>query len=72
MNLEESITKLNEAITEYVKSSSVSNRMTQDAITNLAETVEKFAISAEIRMKILEQNMDALIKLITSQHSNGK
>ena len=48
-----------------------SNAM-RDAIDRLALTVDKYAQAADARMRRIEENLDGLIRAITSEHSNGK
>jgi hypothetical protein len=38
----------------------------------LTESISKYVDAADSRMRILEANLDALIRAITSEHSNGK
>jgi uncharacterized iron-regulated protein len=42
------------------------------SITKYAEAASQYVESANTRMQILEKNMDALIRAITSEHGNGK
>jgi hypothetical protein len=39
---------------------------------SLNESISRYVDAADARMKILEKNMDALIRAITAEHSNGK
>jgi hypothetical protein len=45
---------------------------TQLAIGQLAVTVDKYVAAADARMKRIEENLDGLIRAITSEHTNGK
>jgi hypothetical protein len=38
----------------------------------LNESISRYVDAADARMKILEKNMDALIRAITAEHTNGK
>ena len=38
----------------------------------LTEAISRYVDAADVRMRILEKNMDALIRAITAEHSNGK
>ena len=45
---------------------------TQEAIADMAASIGKYVDAAEARTKRLEENLDALIRAITAEHSNGK
>jgi len=45
---------------------------TQEAIADMAASMGKYVDAAEARTKRLEENLDALIRAITAEHSNGK
>ncbi|HEV8500417.1 MAG TPA: hypothetical protein VGR63_02485 [Casimicrobiaceae bacterium] len=45
---------------------------TSKSIGDLAETVTKYVAASDARMARLEENLDGLIRAITSEHSNGK
>jgi hypothetical protein len=45
---------------------------TSKSIADLAETVTKYVAASDTRMTRLEENLDGLIRAITSEHSNGK
>ena len=45
---------------------------TSKSIGDLAATVGKYVEASDARMKRLEENLDGLIRAITSEHSNGK
>ena len=45
---------------------------TNQTIATLAESVGQFADAANARLSRLEENLDALIRAITAEHSNGK
>ena len=45
---------------------------TSKSIASLAETVSKYVSASDARMVRLEENLDGLIRAITSEHSNGK
>lgn len=38
----------------------------------LTESISRYVDAADARMKRIEENLDALIRAITSEHSNGK
>ena len=41
-------------------------------VNGLAQAVNSFASSTDARMKRIEENLDALIRAITAEHSNGR
>jgi len=41
-------------------------------VDGLALTVDKYVHAADARMRRIEENLDGLIRAITSEHSNGK
>ena len=41
-------------------------------VNSMAVTVDKYVQASDARMKRLEENLDGLIRAITSEHSNGK
>jgi hypothetical protein len=41
------------------------------AIGELTTTISKFVEGSDARMRRLEENLDALIRAITAEHSNG-
>jgi hypothetical protein len=45
---------------------------TQKAIIELTAAVTRYVDSATERMKTMEANLDALIRAITADHSNGR
>ena len=47
-------------------------RIQTETISQLIQTVGAFVDSADTRMKRTEENLDALIRAITAEHSNGK
>lgn len=44
---------------------------TDKSVNELAMTVSKYVDAADARMRRLEDNLDGLIRAITSEHSNG-
>jgi hypothetical protein len=48
------------------------HKRTEEAIANLAVTVDKYVLAADARMKRIEENLDGLIRAISREHSNGK
>jgi hypothetical protein len=42
------------------------------AIADLAATVDRYVTASEERVKRLEANLDGLIRIIASEHGNGK
>ena len=44
----------------------------QTAVSELAQSVCRYVDSADARMKVIEANLDALIRAIMAEHSNGK
>lgn len=49
-----------------------SMKLTNEAIASLAATVDRYVSASDERMKRIEANLDALIRAITAEHSNGK
>lgn len=47
-------------------------RIHNETLSQLMQTVGRFVDSSDARMKRIEQNLDALIRAITAEHSNGK
>ena len=47
-------------------------RMNSQTLSELMQTVSRFVDSSDARMIRIEQNLDALIRAITAEHSNGK
>ena len=45
---------------------------TNKAIADLTATVDRYVTAADARMRRIEENLDGLIRAITSEHSNGK
>ncbi|MGA2144990.1 MAG: hypothetical protein ABSH49_08505 [Bryobacteraceae bacterium] len=45
---------------------------TNQTITGLAESIGQYVGAAHARTRRLEDNLDALIRAITAEHSNGK
>jgi hypothetical protein len=45
---------------------------TQRSITTLNESIARYVDSADARMKQIEASLDALLRAITAEHSNGK
>jgi hypothetical protein len=46
--------------------------LTQKSLTGLNEAISRYVDSSDLRMKRLEENLDGLIRAITSEHRNGK
>jgi hypothetical protein len=44
----------------------------QETLGGLMESIDRCAVAADARMKRIEENLDALIRAITAEHSNGK
>lgn len=49
-----------------------SQARTDVTIAEMAKSMGRYVDAAEARMKRLEENLDALIRAITAEHSNGK
>jgi hypothetical protein len=47
-------------------------RMNSETLSQLMQTVGRFVDSSDERMKRIEQNLEALIRAIAAEHSNGK
>jgi hypothetical protein len=45
---------------------------TNKSVNTLAVTVTKYVDAADARMRRIEENLDGLIRAITSEHTNGK
>lgn len=45
---------------------------TDKSLNELVLTVNKYVDAADARMRRIEENLDGLIRAITSEHSNGK
>ena len=45
---------------------------TNERIGSLAESISQYVDAADARTRRLEDNLDALIRAITAEHSNGK
>ena len=45
---------------------------TNERIASLAESIGQYVDAADARTRRLEDNLDALIRAITAEHSNGK
>jgi len=45
---------------------------TDKSVNELAVTVTKYVDAADARMKRIEENLDGLIRAITSEHTNGR
>ncbi len=69
---QETLGELMKTVTAYVDSSS--NRMAriEDALAQTNQMVSQLAKSADSRMRRTEDNLDALIRAIAAEHSNGK
>jgi hypothetical protein len=67
-----SIGDLAATVGKYVEASDARQEATSKSIGDLAETVGKYVEASDARMKRLEENLDGLIRAITSEHSNGK
>lgn len=57
--------KLADAVAEYVKASN-------ERMNALTQGVNLYIADSRERMKQMEANLDALIRIITAEHSNGK
>ena len=60
--------EIQEALKAVIKSQSRTN----DQIGSLAESIGHYVDAANARTRRLEENLDALIRAITAEHSNGK
>ncbi|MBZ5726448.1 MAG: hypothetical protein LAP87_15785 [Acidobacteriia bacterium] len=47
-------------------------RLGQQSLATLTESIARYADSADARMRRLEENLDGLIRAITAEHTNGK
>jgi hypothetical protein len=45
---------------------------TDKSVNELAVTVTRYVDAADARMKRIEENLDGLIRAITSEHTNGR
>jgi ornithine carbamoyltransferase len=61
-----------QAAADTLKTLAQSQARTQEAITDMAASIGKYVDAAEARTRRLEENLDALIRAITAEHSNGK
>jgi len=48
------------------------HELQQKNLAELTEAIASYAANADARMKRIEENLDALIRAITMEHSNGK
>jgi hypothetical protein len=63
---------LTEAIASYAANADARAQQTDATIRELAAAVTRYVDAADARMKRIEENLDALIRAITLEHSNGK
>ncbi len=62
-----------QALTQtLLKSVAEAQLHTQTMLGEMAQSVTRYVDSADARMKRIEANLDALIRAITAEHSNGK
>ncbi len=59
-------------IQQALKAVTQSQINTNEKIGSLIESIGKYVDSASARTSRLEENLDALIRAITAEHSNGK
>jgi hypothetical protein len=59
-------------IQQALKTTIDSRARTNETIGGLAASATRYIDAAEARTKRLEENLDALIRAITAEHSNGK
>ena len=59
-------------IQQALKAVTQSQINTSEKIGSLIESIGKYVDSASARTSRLEENLDALIRAITAEHSNGK
>jgi hypothetical protein len=45
---------------------------TQESLQGLNESISRYVDAADARMKRIEENLDALIRANTAEHTNGK
>lgn len=67
-----SLSELTVLVNHYVQGADQSREETGHAIQELAVVVGGFVEASEARVKRLEENLDGLIRAITSEHKNGK
>jgi hypothetical protein len=44
----------------------------QETLSAFMESISDYVDKADVRMKRIEENLDALIRAITAEHGNGK
>jgi len=69
---QETVGQLMRSVGAYIDSSSARMTRTEDSLARTRELLEHFVESSDIRMRRIEENLDALIRAITAEHSNGK
>lgn len=47
-------------------------RIGQQSLATLTESISRYVDAADARMRRLEENLDGLIRVITAEHTNGK
>ena len=60
------------SLAEYAANADARAEQTNATIRELASAVTRYVDAADARMKRIEENLDALIRAITMEHSNGK
>jgi len=77
--IQQSMEHLQDSIDKYIDSAMASGRLRDEAIARAAESgrlrdeaIARYVESADARMKRIEENLDALIRAITAEHTNGK
>jgi ABC-type transporter Mla subunit MlaD len=68
MTTEERFERIESGLAEVVQA----QRVNSETLAELVQTVSRFVNSSDARMTRIEQNLDALIRAITAEHSNGK
>jgi hypothetical protein len=79
MGNERLIAKLTQSVDAYVTASNermnrleTGQQSLHASLETLAESVTAYVEAGNARMRQMEANLDALIRLITAEHSNGK
>jgi hypothetical protein len=66
------MTKYVDAADERAKRMEDAHTRMEDAHTRLNESIDRYTVAADARMRRIEENLDGLIRAITSEHGNGR
>jgi len=71
-NLIQAVEILGQTVDRFIDVTNARMSQAEESHRRLEEVLARYAENADARMKQMEANLDALIRIITAEHKNGR